>query len=168
MKGLKTRTFDRNGALIMTAVGATPLAMPFSECYTSLATGVIDSIITSGTTIRDGKLWEVLKYYYPIKMSITTSMTNMNLKAFEKLTQSQQEAIMKASEEVEEYLWQLARQEEEANLKVCEEHGCTIMTVDQGMQDELKKLGEEVSREWIEKNPKAKPLFEKFWNKYNS
>ena len=87
---------------------------------------------------------------------------------FRKLTQSQQEAIMKASEEVEEYLWQLARQEEEANLKVCEEHGCTIMTVDQGMQDELKKLGEEVSREWIEKNPKAKPLFEKFWNKYNS
>ena len=167
MKGLKTRTFDRNGALIMTAVGATPLAMPFSECYTSLATGVIDSIITSGTTIRDGKLWEVLKFYYPIKMSITTSMTNMNLKAFEKLTKSQQEAIEKASAEVEEYLWQLARQEEEGNLKICEEHGCTIMKVDQGMQDELKKLGEKVSGEWIDKNPKAKPLYEEFWNKYN-
>jgi|ADurb_H2B_02_Slu_FD_contig_91_391954_length_4804_multi_3_in_0_out_0_4 TRAP-type C4-dicarboxylate transport system substrate-binding protein len=167
MKGLKTRTFDRNGALIMTAVGATPLAMPFSECYTSLATGVIDSIITSGTTVRDGKLWEVLKYYYPIKMEITTSMININLKAFEKLTPSQQEAIMKASEEVEDYLWQKARQEEEGNLKICEEHGCKMMEVDLGIQEELKKLGEKVSREWIDKNPKAKPLYEEFWNKYN-
>ena len=52
-------------------------------------------------------------------------------------------------------------------MKICEEHGCKMMEVDLGIQEELKKLGEKVSREWIDKNPKAKPLYEEFWNKYN-
>lgn len=162
MSGLKTRTYDRNGALIMTEVGATPIAMPFSECYTSLATGLIDSIITSGTTVRDGKLWEVVKYYYPINISITSSMTNMNLKEYEKLTQKQKDAVDRASKEVEAYLWSAVAEEEEANLKLCQENGVTIFKVDQGMKKELKGIGQKVGSEWIDKNPDTKKLYESF------
>ena len=64
-KGLKTKTYDKNGALVMEAVGATPFALPFSEVYTSLQTGLIDSVMTSTPTAVDGKFWEVLKSSSP-------------------------------------------------------------------------------------------------------
>jgi TRAP-type transport system periplasmic protein len=60
LKGLKTRTYDKNGALVMEAVGATPFALPFSEVYTSLQTGLIDSVMTSTPTAVDGKFWRPL------------------------------------------------------------------------------------------------------------
>ena len=101
MKGLKTRTYDKNGALVMEAVGATPLALPFSEVYTSLQTGVIDSVMTSTPTAVDAKFWEVLKYYEPLNITIATDMTNVNLKAFQKLPKAQQDALVKAGKEME-------------------------------------------------------------------
>jgi TRAP-type C4-dicarboxylate transport system substrate-binding protein len=47
MKGIKMRTYDKNGALVVQAVGGTPYPLPFSEVYSALATGVIDSVLTS-------------------------------------------------------------------------------------------------------------------------
>lgn len=162
MRGLKTRTFDRSGAIIMTKVGATPVAMPFGECYTSLATGLIDSMITSGTTVCDGKLWEVLKYYYPINIEITSSMTNINLDEYNKLTMEQQNALLKASSEVEEWLWKIAVETEKANLKLCEEHGVKILPVNPELQAEFQKIGKSVSESWIKKNPKATVLYKEY------
>ena len=106
MKGLKTRTYDKNGALVMEAVGATPLALPFSEVYTSLQTGVIDSVMTSSPTAVDAKFWEVLKYYEPLNITIATNMVNVNLKAFNKLPKNQQDALVKAGKEMEKILWE--------------------------------------------------------------
>lgn len=164
MKGLKTRTFDRNGALMMTTVGGTPVAMPFSECYTSLATGLIDSIITSGTTIKDGKLWEVLKYYQPINMSITTSMTNINLDQYNKLNEAQKKALLKASKEVETYLWETAQKTEDANLKKCQQNGIITNKVSPELIKILKDKGRKISDEWVKKNPEAKELYHEFLN----
>ena len=101
LKGLKTRTYDKNGALVMEAVGATPLALPFSEVYTSLQTGVIDSVMTSSPTAVDAKFWEVLKYFEPLNITIATNMVTVNLKAFEKLPKAQQDALVKAGKEME-------------------------------------------------------------------
>ena len=64
-KGLKMRTYDKNGALVVEATGGTPYPLPFSEVYSSLATGVIDSVLTSTPTAVDAKFWEVLNYYVP-------------------------------------------------------------------------------------------------------
>ena len=41
---------------------------------------------------------------------------------------------MKASEEVEDYLWQKARQEEEGNLKICGRKQYKMMDVDLGIR----------------------------------
>ena len=105
LKGLKTRTYDKNGALVMEAVGATPLALPFSEVYTSLQTGVIDSVMTSTPTAVDAKFWEVLKYFEPLNITIATNMVTVNLKAFQKLPKAQQDALVKVGKEMDAIMW---------------------------------------------------------------
>ena len=85
MKGLKTRTYDKNGGLVMQAVGGTPYPLPFSEVYSSLATGLIDSVLTSTPTAVDAKFWEVLKFYAPVNVTMATDIVTVNLKEFNKL-----------------------------------------------------------------------------------
>jgi len=84
MEGLKTRTYDKNGALVVEAAGGTPYPLPFSEVYSSLATGVIDSVLTSTPTAVDAKFWEVLDYYAPINVTMATDLVTVNLDAFNK------------------------------------------------------------------------------------
>jgi TRAP-type C4-dicarboxylate transport system substrate-binding protein len=89
----------------MQAVGATPLALPFSEVYTSLQTGVIDSVMTSSPTAVDAKFREVLKYFEPMNITIATNMVTVNQKAFDKLPKSQQVVLVNAGREMEQGLW---------------------------------------------------------------
>lgn len=83
LKGLKTRTYDKNGALVMEALDATPYPLPFSEVYSSLATGLIDSVVTSATTAVDAKFWEVLKYYAPVGVTYGPDFTTINLETLQ-------------------------------------------------------------------------------------
>ena len=105
MKGLKTRTYDKNGALVVEATGGTPYPLPFSEVYSALATGVIDSVITSTPTAVDAKFWEVLKYFAPFNVTIATDFVTVNLKEFNKLDKAAQEAVLKAAQETETMMW---------------------------------------------------------------
>jgi len=109
MKGLTTRTYDKNGALVVEATGGTPYALPFSEVYSSLATGLIDSVITSTPTGVDGKFWEVLKYFQRLNITQATDMVTVNLKAFNKLdkeTQQEESAPYSIQHTIQEILLQ--------------------------------------------------------------
>jgi len=58
MKGLKVRTFGQSLLTMVKAAGAVPVAMSFSELYTSLSTGVVQGAITDPGAIFTGKLHE--------------------------------------------------------------------------------------------------------------
>ena len=83
MKGLKLRAYDRNGTLFAAAVGAQGLNVPYAEAYTGLATGLIDSVITSSISVREGRFYEVCKYHMPIAFATATSITTINKASWE-------------------------------------------------------------------------------------
>jgi TRAP-type C4-dicarboxylate transport system substrate-binding protein len=119
LKGLKTRTYDKNGALVVKATGGTPYALPFSEVYSSLATGLIDSVITSTPTGVDGKFWEVLKYFHRLNITYATDMVNVNLKAFHKLDKETQQILIDTGKEMEEIMWERVKQIDKEKEAIC-------------------------------------------------
>jgi TRAP-type C4-dicarboxylate transport system substrate-binding protein len=123
LKGLKTRTYDKNGALVVKATGGTPYALPFSEVYSSLATGLIDSVITSTPTGVDGKFWEVLKYFHRLNITYATDMVNVNLKAFHKLDKETQQILIDTGKEMEEIMWERVKQIDKEKEAICNEKG---------------------------------------------
>ena len=153
LKGLKTRTYDKNGALVVKATGGTPYALPFSEVYSSLATGLIDSVITSTPTGVDGKFWEVLKYFHRLNITYATDMVNVNLKAFNKLDKETQQILIDTGKEMEEIMWERVKQIDKEKEAICNEKGIVSVPVSDELRIELSKVTAEIREEWFSQAP---------------
>ena len=166
MQGMKTRTYDKNGALVVKATGGTPYALPFSEVYSSLATGLIDSVITSTPTAVDAKFWEVLKYYEPLNITIATDMVNVNLKAFNKLSKQDQEALVKAGREMEAIMWKKVAVLDKKKEAVCNQHGIQTVPVSPEFQKQLNQVTESIRSNWLKNaSPDARAIYAEFMKK---
>ena len=164
MKNLKVRTYDKNGALVVESTGGTPYALPFSEVYSSLATGTIDSVITSTPTAVDGKFWEVLDYHAPINITSTLELFTINLDEFNKLDQETQDTLMKISQEIEADMWNKISVYEEEKKQQCNENGITTVEPSDEFMSNLSTLTESIRANWLENEapPEAKEIVEKF------
>ena len=166
MKGLKTRTYDKNGALVMEAVGATPYPLPFSEVYSSLATGLINSVLTSTPTGVDGKFWEVLKYFSRFNITMAQDMVTVNLRQFNKLDPELQQALLQAGEEMETIMWARVAELDKEQERICNENGIISSPVSESFMNELTEYTEEIRAEWYEGAPKeAKAIYDEFLEK---
>ncbi|MGP1628788.1 MAG: TRAP transporter substrate-binding protein, partial [Giesbergeria sp.] len=67
LKGIKWRAYSPATARIAELVGAQPVTVQAAEFSQALATGVVESTMTSGATGVDSKLYEQLKYYYDLQ-----------------------------------------------------------------------------------------------------
>ncbi|MCL6610342.1 MAG: TRAP transporter substrate-binding protein [Peptococcaceae bacterium] len=163
MKGLKTRTYDKNGALVMEAVGGTPYPLPFSEVYSALATGVIDSVLTSTPTAVDAKFWEVLKYYAPINVTMATDLVTVNLKAFNALDKETREALIKAGKEMETEMWAKVAKLDKEKEALCNEKGIVTVKPSKEYMNELSAITKNIREEWLKTAPpEAKEIVAKF------
>lgn len=163
MKGLKTRTYDKNGGLVMQAVGGTPYPLPFSEVYSSLATGVIDSVLTSTPTAVDAKFWEVLKFYSPSNVTMATDIVTVNLKAFNQLDKESQEALIKAGKNMEASMWtQVAKLDKEQEA-ISNKGGIVTVPPSKEFLNELAAVTKGIREDWLKTAPAdAKTIIEEF------
>lgn len=166
MKGLKTRTYDENGALFMEAVGATPYPLPFSEVYSSLATGVINSVLTSTPTAVDGKFWEVLDYYAPVSITMATDLVTVNLAEFNKLDEATQKAIMAEAKKIEDMMWEAVANQDKEMEKISNDNGITTVEPSQEFLDDLSEITKHIREDWLKDAPAdAREIVEAFNNK---
>ncbi len=166
MKGLKTRTYDKNGALVMEAAGATPLALPFSEVYTSLQTGVIDSVMTSTPTAVDAKFWEVLKYFHPFNITIATDMVTVNMNAFKKLPKAQQDILVKLGKEMEDEMWRRVPQIDKEQEAISNKNGIETVKPSPKLLADLERITEGIRAEWLKTAPPdGRKIYDEFRKK---
>lgn len=144
LKGLKTRTYDKNGANFLQDLGASSVSMPWGEVYSSLRTGVIDSVLTSAESTKNGKFWEVLKYFTDIYYALPLNMVTINLDYWKSLTKEQQDAMLKAAKEVEAAQWQESEKRHKDSLRVIAEKGMIVNSetpeLKAAMDDSAKKI----------------------------
>lgn len=96
LKGLKIRVSSRNVGKAIESWGATPVSMPITEVYNSLATGVIDGVMVDPTVLISFKLAEVVNY---LTMGMNTTSSPfyllMNRDSWEDLDESEKVALKK-------------------------------------------------------------------------
>lgn len=162
LKGMKIRTYDKISASVIQALGGLPYALPWSDVYTSVATGMIDAVLTSATTGAEGKLWEVMDYFQPIMFMLATEMVTVNLEAFNKLSPELQNYMIEAAKEIEEQVWKDAVTEEEGNTKLLAKHDVEIVPVSKEYEAEIVAKTEMVRQEWLKNAPpEALEIYEK-------
>lgn len=163
LKGLKTRTYDKNGAKFLRELGASPVSMPWGEVYSSLRTGVIDSVLTSTESAKNGKFWEVLKYFTNIYYAFPLNMVTINLDYWKALSKEQQKAMLKAAKEVEEMQWKNSKDRYFSAAKVLEEQGMIINNPTPELEKAMDKAAKKIIDEFMSKaKSKERAVLEKY------
>jgi TRAP-type C4-dicarboxylate transport system substrate-binding protein len=105
LKGIKIRVPDKGASDMLTAVGMSPVLIPWGETIPALASGAVAGVSTSAVSGVDGKFWEFLKYFYKTNHVWSSQMMTVNLDAWKKLTPDQQKAIEDIAKKLEPEFW---------------------------------------------------------------
>ncbi|MFM2186228.1 MAG: C4-dicarboxylate-binding periplasmic protein precursor, partial [Pseudomonadota bacterium] len=109
LKGIKWRAYSPSTARIAELVGAQPVTVQAAEFSQALATGVVESTMTSGATGVDSKLFEHLKFYYDVQAWLPKNAVIVNKRAFDALDKATQDAVLKAGADAETRGWAESR-----------------------------------------------------------
>lgn len=150
LKGLKWRVYSPTTARIGELVGAQPVTIQEAELSQALATGVIEALITSSATGADNKLYEQLKHFYKVQAFIPKNAVTVNKKAFNALSEDEQEVLRKAAADAEKRGWERSREVDKESLQVLRDGGMTVEDPTPELQADLRKVGETITREWVE------------------
>ncbi len=163
IKGLKTRTYDKNGAEFLRAMGGSPVALPWGEVYSSLRTGMIDSVLTSTESTKNGKFWEVLKYFTNIYYAFPLNMLTINMDYWNALSKSQQQAMLKAAKATEEYQWNISQKKMENAAKIIKQHGMIVNNSTPALNKAMKKAAAKIIGKFMKRaKGQEKALLEKY------
>jgi TRAP-type C4-dicarboxylate transport system substrate-binding protein len=163
MKGLKWRAYSPATARIAELVGAQPVTIQAAELTQALATGVVDSYMSSGSTGYDSKTYEHVKYWYDTQAWLPKNAIVANKSAFDKLDKATQTALLKASADAEKRGWALSEEKNGWYLEQLKAKGMSIEKPSPAFKAELQKLGETLLQDWLKKaGPEGKAVVDSF------
>jgi len=126
LRGIKWRSYSPSTARIAELVGAQPVTVQAAEFSQALATGVVESTMTSGATGVDSKLFEHLKFYYDVQAWLPKNAVIANKRAFDALDKATQDAVMKAAADAESRGWAESRKVNDSTLATLRANGMTV------------------------------------------
>ena len=163
MKGLKWRAYSPATARIAELVGAQPVTVQAAELSQAMATGVVDSYMSSGSTGLDTKTYEHIKNWYDTQAWLPKNAVIANRAAFNALDKATQDAVLKASAEAETRGWAASRKANTDSLDKLKANGMQILQPSAQLKADMKKVGDTMTKEWLEKaGPEGKQLVDSY------
>jgi len=163
MKGLKWRAYSPATARIAELVGAQPVTVQAAELSQAMATGVVDSYMSSGSTGYDSKTYEHIKNWYDTQAWLPKNAVIVNRAAFNALDKATQDALMKAAAEAETRGWAASRKANADTLEKLKAAGMQILTPPAQLKADMKKVGDTMLKEWLDKaGPEGQQLVDAY------
>ena len=151
MKGLKWRAYNVGTARIGEMVGAQAVTVQAAELPQALATGVVNSFMSSGATGYDSKVWESLTHFYDTQAWIPKNVTFVNKAAFDALDKPTQEAFMKAAATAEARGWKIWETKTQWYHDEIAKKGMKVLKPPPALESGFKKIGEQLTADWLKK-----------------
>ncbi len=151
MRGLKWRAYSPATAKIAELVGAQPVTVQAAEVPQALATGVMDSYMSSGATGFDSKTYEHIKNWYDTQAWLPKNAIIVNQKAFDALDKPTQEAVLKAAADAETRGWKLSEEKNLWYLEQLKGKGMVVIKPSDQLTADLRRVGNYMLAEWQRK-----------------
>ena len=148
LKGAKWRAYNPATSRIAQLVGAQPITIQAAELTQALATGVVDTFMTSSATGYDSKVWEQLKYYYDVRGWIPKNLVIVSQKAYDALDKPSQEALQKSAEVAEARGRKTSEDKNTWYLEQLAKNGMKVEQPSAQLKADLKKIGDTMTSDW--------------------
>ena len=163
LKGIKWRAYSPATARIAELVGAQPVTVQQAELSQAMATGVVESYMSSGSTGYDTKTYEHLKFFADTQAWLPKNAVIANKKAFDALDKPTQDGLLKAAADAEKRGWATSEQKTNEYLDLLKKNGMTVYAPSPQLKSDMQKVGEVMLKEWLEKaGPEGKAVVDAY------
>ena len=150
MAGIKFRSYNSATARLAELTGMLPVSIEAAEISQAFATGVADSMVSSGSTGYDRKVWESLNYFYEVDAWLPRNYVMVNSDVWGDTSEANQNVI-RGCADLAEYTGDWRSKEYTGfTLQGLRDGGMTVGPASDQMVSELKAIGETMTAEWLE------------------
>ena len=164
VKGLQIRAAGKSFEQMLEGAGASIAAMPSSEIYPAMQTGVLDATNTSSSSFVSYRIYEQVKCYTPAAGNVLWFMYQpvlMSKASYDKLNDAQKEALAAAAKKAEAYYTAEGSKQDSDSIAVFKENGVEIAELSDEDFAEWQKLAMETSyKKFVEETPNGQELLD--------
>ena len=150
MEGIKFRSYNNATARLAELTGMLPVQIEAAEISQAFATGVAESMVSSGSTGYDRKVWESLTHFYEVDAWLPRNYMMVNSGVWADVSEANKNVI-NACAALAEYAgtWR-AKEYTGFTLAGLAAGGMTVEPAGDTLMTELKSIGETMTAEWLE------------------
>ncbi|MEL6167807.1 MAG: TRAP transporter substrate-binding protein [Pseudomonadota bacterium] len=150
MEGIKFRSYNNATARLAELTGMLPVQIEAAEISQAFATGVAESMVSSGATGYDRKVWESLSHFYEVDAWLPRNYMLVNSDVWSDVSDANKNVI-NACAGIAEYAgtWR-AKEYTGFTLAGLAAGGMTVQPAGDTLVGELKAIGETMTAEWLE------------------
>ncbi len=149
LEGMKFRAYNAATSRLAELTGMAPVQIEAAEISQAFATGVASSMISSGATGYDRKVWESLNHFYEVDAWLPRNYIFVNMDAWEGLSEDSRN-VMEGCAGLAEYAgtWR-AKEYTQFTLNGLREGGMTVEPPSDELAADLQEIGATMTEEWL-------------------
>ncbi len=148
LAGVKMRTYNATLESFAVLAGAAPTQVEVPDIPQAFSTGRVEAMITSPSTGVNSQAWDYLSHYTDIQAWIPKNIVVVNKRAFQRLDEAVQTAVLDAAAKAEARGWEMSRAETASQTAALAEHGITVVTPSDELMAGLREIGATMLEEW--------------------
>lgn len=148
LSGLRFRAYNAALEEFAALAKAAPVQVEAPDIPQAFATGQVEAMVTSPSTGVNSTAWDFVTHYTPIDAWVPKNIVVVNERAFRRLPENVQEAVLAAAEVAEARGWEMSAAEAEAQTAVLAENGMTIVEPSADLTAGLQEIGAQMLTNW--------------------
>lgn len=151
MAGATFRAYNAATSRLAELMGAVPTKIEAAEISQAFATGQVTSMISSGSTGYDRKIWEHVKYWYNVQAWLPKNMVIVNLDAWNGLDESTRSIVLGAAAMAEQAGWAEAERLADWYVEQLAAQGMEVGPASEQLSNDFKAIGKTMTTEWLDR-----------------
>ncbi len=150
MEGVKFRSYNNATSRLAELTGMLPVTIEAAEISQAFATGVAESMISSGATGYDRKVWESLTHFYEVDAWLPYNHVMVNNDAWADVSDENKAAVQACADTAAAEGLAASKAYTQFTLDGLKAGGMTVGPAGDGLVAELKEVGVTMTNEWLE------------------
>lgn len=149
MAGIKFRSYNSATARLAELTGMVPVQVEAAEISQAFATGVAESMISSGATGYDRKVWEHLTHFYEVDGWLPRNAVMINKDTWDELSDERRNEISGCADLAAYSGYWRSVQYTDFTMKGLADGGMTVGPASDTLVGELQEIGATMTTEWL-------------------
>jgi TRAP-type C4-dicarboxylate transport system substrate-binding protein len=151
LRGVKFRAVTPTARRLAQLIGADPVEIRVVGVRQAFASGEVTAMLASPTLGIDTAAWEYARYFYPTNAAHPRDAIVVNDRAFHRLPEDIQTAMLEVAGRAEHEGWRLARLNAVEIKRTFAEHGLKVVEPSIEMMREFRAVGRAMADEWVKR-----------------